>query len=185
TFNYLAAYLSKGIDSYIPLTFMLGFFVSFVVARWGSILNGIGWIDNAAMSFASYIKGNDDDTRMLRRTLVRYMVLNQTLVLRDISLQVRKRFPSLVLLEPAGLATEREIEILKKDQDKYGRYWAPLQWCYHLIVKAREEGKIPSDHLLGKVTTEIQTFQLGLATLIKYDWSLFSTLSYKSAVPER
>uniref|UniRef100_A0AC34R8T0 Bestrophin homolog n=1 Tax=Panagrolaimus sp. JU765 TaxID=591449 RepID=A0AC34R8T0_9BILA len=169
-FDYLAVYLSKGIDSYIPLTFMLGFFVSFVIARWSSILNGIGWIDNAAMSFAAYIKGTDEETKLLRRTLVRYMVLNQALVLRDISIQVRNRFPSIETLQAAGLLTDKELVVLQDIQDHYGRYWTPLQWCYQHIVEARETGKITSDHLLGKITTEIQNFQLGLATLLKYDW---------------
>jgi len=57
---------------------------------------------SSALAFASYIRGTDQDTRMLRRNLVRYMVLNQALVLRDISMQVRKRFPTLDTLVAAG-----------------------------------------------------------------------------------
>lgn len=57
---------------------------------------------SSAISFATFIRGTDVETRMLRRTLVRYMVLTQALVLRDISLQVRKRFPTLDTLEAAG-----------------------------------------------------------------------------------
>ena len=30
--------------------------------------------------------------------------------------------------------------------------------------------KIPSDHLLGKITQEIHEFQRGLSTLLKFDW---------------
>ncbi|VDM63727.1 unnamed protein product [Angiostrongylus costaricensis] len=77
-FEHLVKYLDSKLDSNIPLTFMLGFFVSFVVGRWGSILNGIGWIDE-------------------------YMVLCQALVLRDISMQVRKRFPTMDTLAASGL----------------------------------------------------------------------------------
>ena len=44
-FEHMAKYLNSGLDTYIPLTFMLGFFVSFVVGRWGNILDGMGWID--------------------------------------------------------------------------------------------------------------------------------------------
>ncbi|PIO68526.1 hypothetical protein TELCIR_09684 [Teladorsagia circumcincta] len=76
-FEHLVKYLDSKLDSNIPLTFMLGFFVSFVVGRWGSILNGIGWIDE-------------------------YMVLCQALVLRDISMQVRKRFPTMDTLAASG-----------------------------------------------------------------------------------
>ncbi|KHJ83451.1 hypothetical protein OESDEN_16852, partial [Oesophagostomum dentatum] len=94
-FENLVKYLDSKLDSNIPLTFMLGFFVSFVVGRWGSILNGIGWIDDASILFASYIRGGGESTRILRRNMVRYMVLCQALVLRDISMQVRKRFPTM------------------------------------------------------------------------------------------
>lgn len=55
------------------------------------------------MCFATFIRGSDIETRILRRTLVRYMVLNQALVLRDISMQVRKRFPTLNTLVAAGI----------------------------------------------------------------------------------
>ncbi|KAE9555334.1 hypothetical protein FO519_001416 [Halicephalobus sp. NKZ332] len=100
TFDWVVKYLNTGLDSYIPLTFMLGFFVSFVVGRWGSILNGLGWIDDPAVSIATFVRGTDEDTRILRRTLIRYMVLTQTLVLRDISLQVPVPlvYPQVILL---------------------------------------------------------------------------------------
>ena len=46
-FEHLAHYLNNGLDATIPLTFMLGFFVTQVVSRWSSILNGRGWIDKS------------------------------------------------------------------------------------------------------------------------------------------
>uniref|UniRef100_A0A914QT44 Bestrophin homolog n=1 Tax=Panagrolaimus davidi TaxID=227884 RepID=A0A914QT44_9BILA len=170
TFEHVAKYLNSGLDAYIPLTFMLGFFVSFVVGRWGNILDGMGWIDNSAIAFATFIRGHDDTTRALRRTLVRYMVLNQTLVLRDISMQVRKRFPALETLEAAGFCTHEELLILEKTHDQYSRYWIPIQWCYEHLYEARQYGKIGSDFLLEKITAEIQDFRHGLSKLLKYDW---------------
>lgn len=44
-FESVVHYLSSGLDAQIPLTFMLGFFVTFVVSRWTAVLAGIGWID--------------------------------------------------------------------------------------------------------------------------------------------
>uniref|UniRef100_A0A914Z4X4 Bestrophin homolog n=1 Tax=Panagrolaimus superbus TaxID=310955 RepID=A0A914Z4X4_9BILA len=169
-FEHVAKYLNSGLDTYIPLTFMLGFFVSFVVGRWGHILDGMGWIDNSAIAFSTFIRGHDDSTRALRRTLIRYMVLNQTLVLRDISMQVRKRFPALETLEAAGFCTHEELLILEKTHDQYSRYWIPIQWCYEHLYEARQYGKIGSDFLLEKITSEIQEFRHGLAKLLKYDW---------------
>jgi hypothetical protein len=49
-FENLVHYLSTGMDTTIPLTFMLGFFVTQVVSRWSSILNGLGWIDKFGMA---------------------------------------------------------------------------------------------------------------------------------------
>lgn len=170
TFEHLAHYLNTGLDSTIPLTFMLGFFVTQVVSRWSSILNGLGWIDNSAMAFANYIRGTDQETRMLRRNLVRYMVLNQALVLRDISMQVRKRFPTLDTLVAAGLISKYELEAIDQIQDHYSRYWTPIHWCYSLLYESRLHGKIASDFLLDKITQEIQHFRHGLASLLKYDW---------------
>lgn len=99
------------------------------------------------------------------------MVLNQALVLRDISLQVRSRFPTLETLVAAGLVTAEELSEIHEISDAYTRYWLPLNWCYALLYKAREETKICSDHILEFIVEEIQHFRQGLATLLKYDWT--------------
>ncbi|KAI1701915.1 bestrophin, RFP-TM, chloride channel domain-containing protein [Ditylenchus destructor] len=124
----------------------------------------------SAVCFATFIRGSDEETRIMRRTLIRFMVLTQALVLRDISMQVRKRFPTLDTLVAAGLLTKSELHELDKIIDPYSRYWAPIQWCYSLLYDARLHGKIASDHLLEKITDEIQHFRHGLASLLKYDW---------------
>ena len=43
-FEYLAEYLDHRL-SYIPLTFMLGFFVSSVMGRWKSLFHSLGHIE--------------------------------------------------------------------------------------------------------------------------------------------
>jgi hypothetical protein len=55
-----------------------------------------------ALFVATYVRGADDETRMMRRNVVRYLVLSQALVFRDISLPVRKRFPTIDTLIAAG-----------------------------------------------------------------------------------
>ncbi|CAI4221852.1 unnamed protein product [Auanema sp. JU1783] len=169
-FSNLIIYLDSKLDSNIPLTFMLGFFVTFVVGRWGSILNGIGWIDDASILFGCYIRGRDEETRIQRRNLVRYMVLTQALVLRDISMQVRKRFPTMDTVAAAGLMTEEEMDILDEIKDPYSRYWAPIQWSITLVYECKQAGKIESFYLMDKIVDEIGKFRHGLASLLKYDW---------------
>jgi len=128
------------------------------------------WIDTSAVNFANFIRGDDEETCILRRTLIRYMVLNQALVLRDISMQVRKRYPTLETLVAAGLVTVDELAEIQEIQDVYTRYWMPLNWAYALLYKAKEQKKICSDHILEFIVKEIQHFRQGLATLLKYDW---------------
>lgn len=104
---------------FIPLTFMLGFFVTIIVRRWNDIFANLGWVEklvlmimdrvlknlknfSTAITVANYIRGTDDRTRMIRRNVIRYMVLAQVLVFRDCSIQVRKRFPTMESIVSAG-----------------------------------------------------------------------------------
>ncbi|CAL2042117.1 unnamed protein product [Caenorhabditis brenneri] len=102
-----AALFDQKLD-YIPLTFMLGFFVTIIVGRWNDIFLNIGWVDNTALLIATYIRGSDEKRRILRRTALRYMVLTQVIIFRDISMRVRKRFPTLETVVAAGFVLESD-----------------------------------------------------------------------------
>ncbi|VDO30277.1 unnamed protein product [Heligmosomoides polygyrus] len=119
TFERIADYCDYRLV-YIPLTFMLGFFVSIIVDRWRSIFNNMGWIENLALTVAHLLRGEEKEPRQMRRDIVRYTVLAQVsdvgtlrsvqrfdralqiLVFRDISLRVRRRFPNMDTLVAAG-----------------------------------------------------------------------------------
>ncbi|CAL2041178.1 hypothetical protein CAEBREN_31300 [Caenorhabditis brenneri] len=155
---------------FIPLTFMLGFFVTIIVRRWNDIFANLGWVDNTAITIANYIRGTDDRTRMVRRNVIRYMVLTQVLVFRDISLQVRRRFPNLESIVSAGFMLEHEKEALISVPCKYSKYFVPIQWATGLLVEARAEGKIAADLLMNEIGKNIIEFRKGLALLSNYDW---------------
>lgn len=49
-FEKIAAHCDKKLD-YIPLTFMLGFFVTVIIDRWRNIFNNMGWIEKYAFYY--------------------------------------------------------------------------------------------------------------------------------------
>ena len=56
----------------------------------------------AEHSVACFVEGFDEESRMLRRSLMRYMNLALILVLRSISSAVKQRFPTLEHVVEAG-----------------------------------------------------------------------------------
>ncbi|CAO4376020.1 unnamed protein product [Caenorhabditis nigoni] len=155
---------------YIPLTFMLGFFVTIIVGRWNDIFLNIGWVDNTALLIATYIRGSDEKSRILRRTTLRYMVLTQVIIFRDISMRVRKRFPTLETVVAAGFMLESEREKYVELNLKYNKYFLPIQWCYSLLYEARAQGKIGADVMLNELIKSVGDFRRGLGQLCNFDW---------------
>ena len=97
----------------IPLSFVLGFYVSYVASRWWQQFLAIPWPDKLFHSIACFVEGFDEDSRMLRRSLMRYMNLALILVLRSISSAVKQRFPTLEHVVEAGFMTNQEKELFQ------------------------------------------------------------------------
>ncbi|CAJ0936456.1 unnamed protein product, partial [Mesorhabditis belari] len=168
-FESLAYYLNKNTDR-LPLTFMLGFFVTLVVDRWRQVFNNMGWIENQALTIATLIRGNDHETITTRRAIVRYICLTQVLVFRDISMRVRRRFPTMNSIVDAGFLQEHEVKMLDQIEVPYNKYWAPINWAMGLVYKAREQNKITSEPSLQNVLNEIKAFRSSLQLLSNFDW---------------
>ncbi|VDD96240.1 unnamed protein product [Enterobius vermicularis] len=164
--------------SYIPLEFILGFFVSCVVKRWSDIVCSMGYLDDAAIYVGNVISGNDEQMTMIRRTIVRYLCLTQVLVYRDICECIRKRFPTYDSLIKAGFLLpeeKRKLESYPQLNEYYcsddeGKYWAPIHWAITYTIRARQEGKIATDMWCTRITDEIRKFQNNMQTLCNYDW---------------
>ncbi|KAE9554488.1 hypothetical protein FO519_002299 [Halicephalobus sp. NKZ332] len=168
-FASLSQYLNERMD-YIPLTFLLGFFVTIVVDRWKNIFANIGFVDSVAFYVANYIIGDDEETKIIRRNIVRYLCLTQVMVLRDISIKVRKRFPTMNTVVDAGFLMEHEYALMEKYDSDFSKYWVPINWVFALCVKLRQQGKITADVLLNGTLTEVRTFHQNLRNLCNYDW---------------
>ncbi|KAK6108967.1 Bestrophin RFP-TM chloride channel family protein [Brugia pahangi] len=154
----------------IPLDFMLGFFVTSVINRWLKFFNNIGYIDNIALMTAAYVRGDDERSRKMRRNIVRYCVLSQALVFRDISMKVRKRFPTLDSVVASGFMMSHEKAKLDEIHYRYDKHWIPFQWALAICDDARQQQKIASDWLQQKVCEEIKRFRTNMANLYNFDW---------------
>ncbi|CEF60457.1 Bestrophin/UPF0187 family-containing protein [Strongyloides ratti] len=154
----------------IPLVFLLGFFVSVVFNRWVDMFKKIGFIDNIALILACHIPDGTHETHQRKRNIIRYCVLSQALVFRDISIQVKKRLPTDESLIDSGLMTRQEYLIYKKEEDN-PKYWMPIQWamavCYDLRYK---HNVIKSDPVLLNIVDRIRDFRTDLQGLLCYDW---------------
>ncbi|KAJ1348002.1 hypothetical protein KIN20_003210 [Parelaphostrongylus tenuis] len=168
-FEKLVAYCDTKLD-YIPLTFMLGFFVTIVVDRWRQIFSNMGWIEDVALLISALIRGDNKEVILIRRTIIRYMVLSQVLVFRDISMRVRRRFPNMESIVTAGFLHKNEKVELDKIDIVYNKYWAPINWALSLLIRCQKEGYIDLPPSLHSCMNEIKTFRGSLAQLCNYDW---------------
>uniref|UniRef100_A0AC35G6W5 Bestrophin homolog n=1 Tax=Panagrolaimus sp. PS1159 TaxID=55785 RepID=A0AC35G6W5_9BILA len=146
------------------------FFVSSVLGRWQDTLKNMGWIDGTAVAVSTYIRGDDDETRAIRRTIIRYLVLCQTCVLRNVSVQVRRRFPTLEAIEAADILTPEERTLIEKTEDKYSQFWIPIVWVEEILYDARMKNKISSDFFVETIAKNIDIFRSQLQNLLKFDW---------------
>ncbi|GMS97214.1 hypothetical protein PENTCL1PPCAC_19389, partial [Pristionchus entomophagus] len=156
-------------SEYIPITFMLGFYVSTVYTRWWDIFGNIGWIDSPALLIASCIIGSDESNRVMRRNLIRYLVLTQALVFRDVSASVKKRFPTMDHMVTAGLMTCREKEEFDKIESAHIKYWQPMHWAFSIVKCARAEGRI-SDIIFIDLLEKFRQYRVNVLSLTLYDW---------------
>lgn len=155
---------------YLPLTFMLGFFVTTVFERWRSALNVMPFIESVALSVAVLLPGKGEEDRLTRRAIVRYVVLHQVLVFRDISMRVRRRFPTLQYVVDAGFMEPEEQDELEAVCTKNGpNYWVPINWANSLALDAHQRKLIDQPTAFNNLILAIKEFRVAMETLIKFD----------------
>ncbi|ALC47040.1 maker219, partial [Drosophila busckii] len=148
TFASIVAYCNSYRDL-IPLSFVLGFYVSIVMTRWWNQYTSIPWPDSIAVFISSNVHGQDERGRVMRRTIMRYVCLCLTMVLSNVSPRVKKRFPGLSNLVEAGLLNENErtiIEAMNKSFPRPSKHWLPIVWASSIITRARKEVSINYDY---------------------------------------
>ncbi|KAH6923663.1 hypothetical protein HPB50_004403 [Hyalomma asiaticum] len=135
----------------IPVSFVLGFYVSVVVKRWWDCFSAIPWPDSLAFFVSTFLHGQDERGRLMRRTIMRYANLSSIITLRCISPPVKKRFPTLDHLVDAGLLLGNEREVFEQLKTNHSTYWMPLVWASSIASRARKEGRIRDDFALKTV----------------------------------
>lgn len=76
--------------------------MTLVVSRWWGQFESVPWPDRLAALVSGHVRGSDEGSRLVRRTLVRYANLSGVLIYRSISTAVYKRFPTMDHLLQAG-----------------------------------------------------------------------------------
>merc|ERR1711892_441039 len=171
-FEKVCVYFRRNGD-YIPLSFILGFYVTQVVSRWWGQFTTLAWPDTLAMNLLSYLPGSGKP-RKIRRLVIRWANLANILTLRRMSTEIARRFPTYDHLVEAGLLTERELvkldKIIETTDSLYPIYWVPLQWAQVEIRKAKEEGLISSDLVFTKLQESVQNLEKTNKQLLGYGW---------------
>ncbi|XP_063837264.1 bestrophin-4 [Ostrinia nubilalis] len=158
----------------IPMSFVLGFYVSLVVKRWWEQYKLLPWPDTLALFISAGIPGavsKDETGRLMRRNIVRYMILAYVITLQRVSLRVKRRFPTWQHVVDSGLMLESERKVFEKMDGKspMSKYWMPLVWATNIINRARKEGLISSDHIVQTLLVELSDIRRRLGALIGYD----------------
>ncbi|KAJ1523655.1 hypothetical protein ONE63_001497 [Megalurothrips usitatus] len=156
----------------IPVSFVLGFYVSLVIKRWWDQYVSIPWPDNLALFVSALVHGQDERGRLMRRTVMRYVNLSLVLTLRMVSPRVKMRFPTMEHLVEAGLLqpTERKIFEDLERKTNHPKYWLPLVWASGVLTRARKEGRVTNDFSLKTLIDELNIFRAGCGKLLSFDW---------------
>ncbi|XP_054481019.1 bestrophin-3-like [Anoplopoma fimbria] len=168
-FEKLSIYCDKYAEQ-IPVTFVLGFYVTLVVNRWWNQFVNLPWPDRLMFLISSCVQGKDEYGRLLRRTLVRYVNLTSLLIFRSVSTAVCKRFPTMDHVVEAGFMTPEERKVFENIRSPHLKYWIPVVWFSNLASKARQEGRIQDSIDLQNILNEMNHFRTWCSTLFGYDW---------------
>ncbi|XP_026878100.2 bestrophin-2 [Electrophorus electricus] len=155
--------------SLIPMSFVLGFYVTLIVTRWWDQYTSIPLPDTIMCTLSGGLQGADERGRLLRRTLMRYASLSAILILRSVSTAVFKRFPTMDHVVEAGFMTREERKKFEGLHSPYNKYWIPCVWFTNLAAEARLEGRIKDDNTYKLLLEELNDFRGKCSLLFHYD----------------
>jgi len=184
TFELTCIYAEKFSRS-LPISFLVGFYVSQVVSRWWQQFNSLPWPDQLALKLANFLPDTDDFHNDLRKTVMRYVNLSSIMVYRLVSRKVMVRFPDYNSLIDAKLILPHEVKMLENIDKKtpHESTWAPLLWAMRLVNKAFTQKKIniESSFVIYNLQASFNEFESANRKVLNYGWVNFP-LAYTQVV---
>ncbi|CEF70259.1 Bestrophin/UPF0187 family-containing protein [Strongyloides ratti] len=165
-------YLCYNFNSFIPLSFMLGFYVTLTLSRWDTVTNNLAFPDTSCIYLAEYVSGLDERSKFIRRSIVRYMSTSQVLVYRDISTKARKMFPTIDSMVKKGYLTEEEYQkLMIASENTIAPWWITMQWAIDLIINAEKENKLANGYFgVQDCLKVLIAYRNMLHNLLLLDW---------------
>ncbi|CAJ0586480.1 unnamed protein product, partial [Mesorhabditis spiculigera] len=154
-------------SQYIPLSFLLGFFVSVIVARWWEQFNWISWPDKMMMMVAACLPGREN--LAVREAIARWSSLQAAIAWSGISVRTLKRFPTERHYVDANLMTEQEYDLFMNLEAPHGKWFVPIVWILNLIKRCHKEKRIDTIQL-DMLLKQLYSYRDGFAMLFVYDW---------------
>ncbi|XP_068201949.1 bestrophin-3-like [Palaemon carinicauda] len=145
----------------IPVSFVLGFFVSQVVSRWWSTCKSLPWPDTLAITLSTYVPGQDPESKNVRATILRYVNLTIAMTFAMISPAVKRKLPTLHHFMVAGYLTDVEKIALDnlEVKTKQHKTWIPISWACKTLQKARNEEIVSNDSHQRLIAAEIMAIR--------------------------
>lgn len=170
----------KSMSNSIPLSFILGFFVTLVVSRWIDQFNYLPTTDGVGLLTCAYIQipagirsdrkaSVADEVAVIRQTISRYINLASVLCFQTIAPNVRKIYENTQNYVSSGLMTEKEHEFFGQADPRYHPFYVPLMWSITIVKRAKLHGYIIHERHMNALVDEILKFRHYLFTLLNYD----------------
>uniref|UniRef100_A0A915ITR7 Bestrophin homolog n=1 Tax=Romanomermis culicivorax TaxID=13658 RepID=A0A915ITR7_ROMCU len=164
-----------------------------VTAQWQKSISSKSRGDCLNVSILANEAGDSKENRLKRHTAARYLALCQLLVYRDISMEVRRRFPRLIEVANSGMMTFEEYTIFQRTVCKNVRWQLPLQWIIYNILLPLCKPSIPrslsqpttvalSQESLDQIIKELCAYRKSLYNLYLINWINFPFIYVQIAV---
>merc|ERR1712110_62967 len=156
------------------ITFLVGFYVSTLTARWWEQIKGIPTPADLNVQLASVVKMGDDEALHFKKKIIRYVHLSWTLVMTQRNKKLFNLYSEDVSLINKDLLTHEEGQCLELGRQESGAtsyqslWYVPLNWASIMIKKAKNDGKLGDPK---EILNDIHKYEVGLGHILQHKYS--------------